>query len=319
MREQFKNKIMLSNSSAVKAAAFWSAAFVAVSLFCHYLTIELSGSNRVEISAVKILISVGIIIVSEFFRNIIIGITRDKIHKVILTLPITLVLSFTDLSFLFSTKSIDTPIEICDFIFCFVMPAIVNSFVLTELSFNGGIIPALIYRLVSLIPLLIPIEPNPYRPTALLFGILLPIVFLIILDSDFGKEQEKQQRKPRKIMQPVLAVVLIIVFIFFMGLFPVKPTAIATGSMEPQYQVGDMVIISKGAEYTVGDVIEFKNGSEQVVHRIAKITDDGNYITKGDANNADDAGQITKDDIVGKVIYKVPCLGWITLWIHSVH
>jgi signal peptidase len=41
------------------------------------------------------------------------------------------------------------------------------------------------------------------------------------------------------------------------------------------------------------------------------------YYTKGDANEDNDAGFIVDSDIVGVVNYKVPYLGYPTLWMRS--
>ena len=88
---------------------------------------------------------------------------------------------------------------------------------------------------------------------------------------------------------------------------------IATGSMKPEYQIGDIVISksTSASELKVGDDVTYMGNSGDfsgkiVTHRIkAKRQKDGKYyfVTRGIANNIDDP-EIDDTQIYGKVIYK---------------
>ncbi len=84
---------------------------------------------------------------------------------------------------------------------------------------------------------------------------------------------------------------------------------VASGSMEPNLKVGDLIIIqTNDYNYRPGDIVTFKdsNGSF-VTHRI--VTINGNEaITRGDANNTVDK-PIMLEKIVGKYKYKLSYLG----------
>ena len=57
-----------------------------------------------------------------------------------------------------------------------------------------------------------------------------------------------------------------------------------------------------------------------IVHRVADIqiiNGTTRYYTKGDANEDLDTGFITDANIVGLVNYKLPFVGFPTLWIRS--
>jgi signal peptidase len=77
-----------------------------------------------------------------------------------------------------------------------------------------------------------------------------------------------------------------------------------------------VVIVKPVADYKIGEVITFGPYSKTKAptsHRIYDIkVVDGQpvYITKGDANNAPDAREIQKKDIVGKVLFFVPYMGY---------
>ena len=96
---------------------------------------------------------------------------------------------------------------------------------------------------------------------------------------------------------------------------------VATGSMIPVYEVGD-ILISKEIEakdIKVGDDIVYRGekGSfkgKTVTHRVKSIEEqeDGNYkiITQGVANTLEDP-EINQTQVYGKVVYKMKLLSWL--------
>jgi len=110
---------------------------------------------------------------------------------------------------------------------------------------------------------------------------------------------------------------IIIIFnlcsMFNISLFHYRVFKVATGSMEPNYKIGDIVLVKDNSKYKVGDVITYKYGNSYVTHRIVHMKKDV-IVTRGDANNTNDA-QITKKDVVGKVICKLGFLSIINLLI----
>ena len=99
-----------------------------------------------------------------------------------------------------------------------------------------------------------------------------------------------------------------------------KPYTVLTGSMVPQYSPGTLVVVKPAdiSEIGLGDVITYQLESgrpEVVTHRVVGIgaAADGEplLITRGDANDADDADPVRGVQIVGKLWYSVPYIGWI--------
>ena len=99
--------------------------------------------------------------------------------------------------------------------------------------------------------------------------------------------------------------------------------AIATGSMEPAINIGDVVIVSKTSadELNTGDIIQYRSGDSTIIHRIAakKAASDGDwqFITKGDNNNGADAVPVSSDQILGKVVLIIPNVGKAVLWLNN--
>lgn len=99
---------------------------------------------------------------------------------------------------------------------------------------------------------------------------------------------------------------------------------IISGSMEPNIHVYD-VIISKRVDPStleVGDVITFHSNDtrfygETVTHRIVEVIDSkkGIYRTKGDANNVEDEALTVGENIMGKVVMRIPQLGRVQSFI----
>lgn len=85
---------------------------------------------------------------------------------------------------------------------------------------------------------------------------------------------------------------------------------VETGSMSPEIEAGDFIVIRASDSYEMNDVITFYDSSrsQYVTHRIIRVGESG-YTTKGDANNTQDAFTVTDDVIVGKVVLVAGGLG----------
>lgn len=94
---------------------------------------------------------------------------------------------------------------------------------------------------------------------------------------------------------------------------------VRTGSMEPAVPVGSVVVI-KPADFTKlqkDEIICFKGSEPQLItHRIFDITDEG-FITKGDANKVPDSSVVEKKDIIGKVVFTIPYLGYLNYFVNT--
>lgn len=93
--------------------------------------------------------------------------------------------------------------------------------------------------------------------------------------------------------------------------------------MSPYFNRGDVCIIEKIADYKQirelkeGDVIEYKINNIYVLHRVIGIKETSKgyrYETKGDNNKEKELLPVDEDQIVGKVTYVVPYLGYPSVW-----
>lgn len=144
------------------------------------------------------------------------------------------------------------------------------------------------------------------------------------------KIQKLKNNKILKIIGNIIYTIIFIIVLFILiiailqrttnneiTLFGYRIFVVATGSMVPEYEVGD-VLVSKEvdpATIQVGDdiVYEGKEGSFKdkiVTHQVIMIEKENeNYRiqTKGIANTKADP-EITQNEVIGKVIYKMGVL-----------
>lgn len=120
----------------------------------------------------------------------------------------------------------------------------------------------------------------------------------------------------------LLVVMLIIAGVLvlppFMGC---KNMAVLSGSMEPTIGVGAMVVAREVEPESLetGDVITYVlSGDTLVTHRIIEIDrEKQEVITQGDANEVADGAPIAYDRIVGRVLFHVPYLGYLSMYMKT--
>ncbi|OGD57069.1 signal peptidase I [Candidatus Beckwithbacteria bacterium RIFCSPHIGHO2_12_FULL_47_17] len=88
-----------------------------------------------------------------------------------------------------------------------------------------------------------------------------------------------------------------------------KLFTVQSGSMQPAFKIGSLVVVKPAGEYVIGEVITFKNAPTPTTHRIQNISE-GIYTTKGDANDAPDSEPARREQILGKVVLAVPYAGF---------
>lgn len=149
--------------------------------------------------------------------------------------------------------------------------------------------------------------------------------------------QEIEKRKNienriKKSINIIIDIILIIIMLYNISLIAqsilrpdktpnflgIKTYVIISGSMEPNINIGDLVIAKKTKnELQIGDVISYRKGHSVITHRISQKIENENgekiYKTKGDNNNTEDSEEIKPEDIEGKVIKVIPKIGNITL------
>lgn len=191
-----------------------------------------------------------------------------------------------------------------------------------------GIIPIIIYRLLTVLYVyIIPIIPNVYMFFRCVLRTLYPYLIYQLLEYTYPSSRKTVAYTDKKktiigkalVCGATLCVAMLVSCEFKYGLL-----VIGSGSMTGTVNKGDGMVFEKydGVEdIEEGDIIVFNEGSVQIVHRVIEvklINGEYRYITKGDANMDEDDGYITKSDVAAFYRFRIPYLGWASLWLRDI-
>ena len=248
---------------------------------------------------------------------------KDK-TKIAVFISIVYVIIDIEFSRFIGTKI--TALAITKYSFQSILPSITKNVLFSYSAIYCSYLPAIIYEFTTHLYLwLSPILPNaPWVMTAIIDTVIPFILFLYIryvknkLDI-FRTREDIINSDPRQIIPFVVLIILAIWFAI--GIFPIKPVAIASGSMEKELYVGDVAIIKKcnPNDVQVGDIIEYQMEGFTVIHRIVQKSQKNGefyFVTKGDNNKSPDAKEVIEDQLIGKVIFRVRYLGYPAIWLH---
>ncbi len=100
-----------------------------------------------------------------------------------------------------------------------------------------------------------------------------------------------------------------------------KLYCIETGSMEPDYPIGSMVVVERVwfDQLKVGDVITYVISDNTVVtHRLIGIDTEHRLLTtKGDNSNIADSSPVNYENVIGRVNFCVPGFGYVFLFLST--
>lgn len=131
-------------------------------------------------------------------------------------------------------------------------------------------------------------------------------------------------KKIWNVISTVLVVIVAVVALLLVGarLFGLQVYAVLSGSMEPTYHVGSVIYVEPvdPSEIQVGDPITFVMNEELTVatHRVVRIdAENSHFYTKGDANENPDAAPVHFNNLLGKPVFTIPYLGYISSYVQS--
>lgn len=142
----------------------------------------------------------------------------------------------------------------------------------------------------------------------------------MIEDKIEDKNLSKKINYWKLIKKGILVLFSLFILLAIFSLLPIpgnyKIYTVQSGSMSPEIKSGYAVIVKPTNQYFTSDIITFNNTDNQketITHRIIDTRQDNNetvYITKGDANDGADSKPVYDNNIVGKVIFSIPLIGY---------
>lgn len=137
-------------------------------------------------------------------------------------------------------------------------------------------------------------------------------------------QMPKKVKKIWDTVTTVLVVLVVIFAIFLMGsrLVGLQVFNVVSGSMEPNYSVGDLIYVKTvdPDSVKVGEPITFVLNEDLVVatHRVVAVDrENREFTTKGDANETNDAAPVHFNNLIGVPVFAIPLLGYVSAYIQS--
>ncbi len=127
---------------------------------------------------------------------------------------------------------------------------------------------------------------------------------------------------PKDVLDIVIA--FVVAWVFYQGLAfaldtPMPIVSVVSNSMEPILHRGDLLIVRGFGEYNTGDIAIYQRPdiAFTIVHRIIEKKDN-KFVFRGDNNPAPDRVAVMQEQIMGKVLFAVPLLGYPRLALYAI-
>lgn len=290
--------------------------------------IEGFGRSPYDLSPYGILtnmISFGSLLVGrEYARAYLINGFAKK-RPVITILIITLLMTLMNIS-ISQVTNLKGGIDTLQYIGENILPEFAKNILASYVVYMGGAVPSIFYLgIIQGFELFSPFLPNLTWITTALIDTLCPIFSLMFLQYIYNYVLERRRRRDNEnpLGWIITGVVSVSIVWFAVGVFPIYPEVIATGSMEPLIYPGDVVLVQRinsVSDIKIGEIVQYEKEKVYIFHRIIEIKDDNGetkYVTKGDNNSIPDGDPVSAEQIKGKVVQVVPKIGWPTLLLKS--
>ncbi|MDD6093895.1 MAG: signal peptidase I [bacterium] len=326
-----KNKSRYNKDIILSLIIYITIYYISIYLFGLFIGFSKNVYNFDFVSIINNIVPVIILIfVSEILRYII----NSKIKDSYLLLGLSIIVfTMIDITFTLNATNFGDFYTVLKVIGLFVLPSLGKNFLFTYLSVKVGFKPNMVYRYLMDIPkYILPIIPNFGAYVESILYIAFPILVFIIIYNNLKKVDRKvnkiiKSKKSKKtiITYYIIIPLLIITVALTSGYFKYQAIVVATGSMSPNINKGDIVVVKKLSDneirnLKIGDILVFNRENKIVVHRIYKIYSSGDEIffkTKGDNNNAPDSYLIEIHEILGIVKLKVRYIGYPTVALYE--
>lgn len=195
-------------------------------------------------------------------------------------------------------------------------------------SSRYGVVGNIIYRLITVLyAYIIPIVPDVHIFFRSILRMAYPYLIYQVLEYTFATKTmtvAREDKRKRVLGHVIVGIVIVLGSMLISCQFRYGILVIATGSMTGTIDKGDAIVFEQtehhGEPIKVGDIVIFVKNNKQWVHRIIDIKNVNGttrYTTKGDANKQEDEGYITDSDIIGVCKFRIPNIGYPTVWINE--
>ena len=267
-----------------------------------------------------------VILVSEFLRfelN-----TKSENQKSLIVLS-SILFVLVDINIAMQMYDFSNLNDLLEMAALVTLPSITKNILLTYFSLKFGFASTLIYQIImELYIYLVPILPdfNIYLESIITF--IYPLILLkitkLMLKADEKKEEVVKGKNISRFVNIFIILIMFVIVLLTSGIFKYYFLSIGSGSMTPNINKGDVVIVEKYNENEIeniekGDILVYKKENQVVVHRVVEVNqgDEITFRTKGDNNDDEDAWIINEKDVIGIAKFRIPLVGYPTVWLNE--
>ncbi len=327
-----KNKSLIEKDVILSIAAYLIFYYLVIYIIGYFIGFTKNVYNTeiktIFLNTFPVIIN---IIACEVLRYVIN--TRAKNYKTLIMLSFiafTLINNTIIISGIVSSSAYET-MSLIEQLGLFILPSVATNILVTYLSIKVGYKSGIIFRFFMELPLyILPIFPKFGNYIDSVLRITIPIFIFLWIYRKIDKISPKkivviEKKKLLNLFRINIILMCLIIVYFISGFFRYQALVIATGSMRPNINVGDVVIVDKTANrdpshFKEGDVIAYKKENVIICHRIIKVINSGKntlYETKGDNNDSSDQLLVLSDQVVGVVKYKMKYIGYPTVLLNN--
>ena len=124
----------------------------------------------------------------------------------------------------------------------------------------------------------------------------------------------------------VLVALVVILAILLVGVrvIGLTPYVVLSGSMEPTYHTGSLIYVKKVDPFKIKaqtPITGMRDEDTVATHRVVEVVPDDTdpsvvrFRTKGDANDAADGALVHYRNVIGKPVFSIPYLGYVSNYI----
>ncbi|HBN84434.1 MAG TPA: signal peptidase I [Clostridiales bacterium] len=153
-----------------------------------------------------------------------------------------------------------------------------------------------------------------------------------MFSTDMKQEKEKAAFRPVIKIIGNIVFILLLLILTFMTVFMIQSKIngnktpyrgyrsyiVLSGSMNPAFDTGSVVFVKsiQPEDIKTGDIVTFKttaSSNTTTTHRIVEVHDKQglSFTTKGDANDIADPARLMPEQVIGKVRFTIPYLGYL--------
>lgn len=210
-------------------------------------------------------------------------------------------------------------------IFRYIIPSFINNIFSTFILINSGLPSSVIYNLIpQLFTRITPILPRLDWFIEGSVNAIIPLIGYYMISphtNTWRRHRRLLRRESENTVKLIIYFTTVVLLILVStGQLGFRLYVISSRSMEPVLKIGDIVVAcSICGDIREGDIVAYVSKIGVIVHRVVEVNREYSYlITKGDRNIDIDPDPVSMENVLGKVVYTIPLIGYIAIYTRGI-